>query len=345
MPRVSLRRAFLYFGAVASISLLLVAVHAPGGTFIPLTSTGLRRPASGYPADRPVLALAEELGNRVETQPRPQNVLTNTQAKPNSGQGETKMENKGNTPEEEIVEERRLYVKDPPTPAIPANHTAILPHQRPWFMKDGERLPESLPGERKIKLWPNEDSGDRITAQLMYKPPPPPQQDVDHPDVADSDKSQPALKKILLYNGVAAWGLKAGRGQFLKLKCPVDTCVITTGRGEAADADAILFKDHFSLPQHERDMNQVWIMYMLECPLHTQHFAHANVFNWTATYRHDSDLVAPYEQWVYHDPLIKQMDQAVTYSANKTKKVAWFVSNCGARNNRMQYAKVIKRYT
>ena len=344
MPRVSLRRAFLYFGAVSCVSLLLVAVHAPGGTFIPLTSSGLRRAATGYP-DRPMLVLTDDqqIGGSQsrDTQPRQPVVEDNSisQQKQNiqKGYADGGMESKDEGP----PDDRRLFVKDPPTPAVPVNHSIILPHQRPWFTKDGTVLPESLPGERKLMLWPSEESGDRITSQLMYKPPPPPPQDVDHPDIGDSEKSTPALKKILLYNGIAAWGgLKAGRGQFLKLKCPVDTCVLTTGRSEVASADAILFKDHFSLPQHERDMDQVWIMYMLECPLHTQHFAHSNVFNWTATYRHDSDLVAPYERWVYHDPLIKQIDQPVNYAANKTKKVAWFVSNCGARNNRMQYAKV-----
>ena len=34
----------------------------------------------------------------------------------------------------------------------------------------------------------------------------------------------------------------------------------------------------------------------------------------------------------------------VNLSANKTKAVAWFVSNCGARNGRLAYAKELQKY-
>lgn len=36
------------------------------------------------------------------------------------------------------------------------------------------------------------------------------------------------------------------------------------------------------------------------------------------------------------------MDQ--NYAANKTKAVAWFVSNCAARNNRLHYAQELKKH-
>ena len=34
----------------------------------------------------------------------------------------------------------------------------------------------------------------------------------------------------------------------------------------------------------------------------------------------------------------------VNYAQNKTKKVAWFVSNCGAKNNRLEYAHALQKY-
>lgn len=69
--------------------------------------------------------------------------------------------------------------------------------------------------------------------------------------------------------------------------------------------------------------SQVWALYFLECPYHTQHVAHNDVFNWTATYRSDSDIVTPYEKWVYYDERYKQMplDKMRNYAANKTHKV------------------------
>lgn len=41
---------------------------------------------------------------------------------------------------------------------------------------------------------------------------------------------------------------------------------------------------------------------------------------------------------------VRQLPQSRDYAANKTKKVAWFVSNCGARNNRLQYARELGKY-
>jgi Fucosyltransferase, N-terminal len=72
----------------------------------------------------------------------------------------------------------------------------------------------------------------------------------------------------------------------------------------------------------------VWILYFLECPYHTQHVKFGDVFNWTATYRRDSDLVAPYERWTYFDDRVKRQPlgsaaAAINYAANKTRQVSW----------------------
>lgn len=71
------------------------------------------------------------------------------------------------------------------------------------------------------------------------------------------------------------------------------------------------------------DFQQVWMLYFLECPYHTQSVKNA-IINWTATYRRDSDIVAPYERWQYYDPSITQIPQTFNYAANKTKKVITF---------------------
>uniref|UniRef100_A0A6P7GSY2 Fucosyltransferase n=1 Tax=Diabrotica virgifera virgifera TaxID=50390 RepID=A0A6P7GSY2_DIAVI len=41
---------------------------------------------------------------------------------------------------------------------------------------------------------------------------------------------------------------------------------------------------------------------------------------------------------------VRQKVQSKDYSVNKTKKVAWFVSNCGARNGRLAYARELGKY-
>ena len=63
-----------------------------------------------------------------------------------------------------------------------------------------------------------------------------------------------------------------GRGVFIKEKCPVGTCAISSNRMDAADAEMVLFKDHFTMPTFSRPAAQIWMLYLLECPLHTQMF-------------------------------------------------------------------------
>ncbi|XP_071525472.1 glycoprotein 3-alpha-L-fucosyltransferase A isoform X2 [Panulirus ornatus] len=321
MPRVSLRRGLLYLSAATTFSLLLVSVQQPGGAWLtapaPSPLALRRQPHPDHPVIEVVQDEAESGARPVED--------GSADAHP------------------------RLVLPSAPRPQPLPNVTltTMSPRRRPWYLQGGHLRPE-LPVDpdqwsRPQNLWPDEDSSDRIVAQLMFRPPPPPPLE-DHPDPAAAEKAPPYLKKILMYNGMNSWGLRAGRGQFLKLRCPVDTCVLTGSRSELSSADAIMFKDHFSMPPHIRDPRQVWVMFMLECPLHTQHFTNRNVFNWTATYRHDSDIVAPYEKWVYYDDTIRQKPQEINYAANKTKQVAWFVSNCGARNNRLQYAKELGKH-
>ena len=102
-----------------------------------------------------------------------------------------------------------------------------------------------------------------------------------------------------------------------------------------------------------------------ECPHHTSILHDKTMFNWTATYRcnivlleetkvltsrmlfhcrQDSTIVTPYESWQYYDPSVVSKPQNRNYAGNKTKKVAWFVSNCGARNGRLQYAQELSKY-
>ncbi|CAH2095297.1 unnamed protein product [Euphydryas editha] len=171
----------------------------------------------------------------------------------------------------------------------------------------------------------------RIVEQLMYTLP--------------KEEDVP-IKKILLANGLGAWGVSGGRTEFIRNKCPVDRCTLTADQREAATADAILFKDHHTPFDVKRPPNQIWILYYLECPYHTASLRPSSLelFNWTATYRRDSDIVAPYERWVYHDPLNTEKDLERNYAANKTKKVAWFVSNCHARNRRLQYARQLSKF-
>jgi len=70
-----------------------------------------------------------------------------------------------------------------------------------------------------------------------------------------------------------------------------------------------------------------------------------DLINWTATYRHDSDIVMPYGRWAYFDPSVTQVERLNrNYSLNKTKQVAMIVSNCDTDNKRLLYAKELGKY-
>ncbi|XP_030763324.1 glycoprotein 3-alpha-L-fucosyltransferase A-like [Sitophilus oryzae] len=166
----------------------------------------------------------------------------------------------------------------------------VKPPERPWFLPDGTIYPTKSKGPPR--LFPDQADGDRIYDQLMYMP----------DDYQGYDSPE---KTILLYNGFSGWGQKKGSAAFHE--CPISRCTLTADRSRASDADAILFKDRVVQPPVDRPMKQVWILYHLECPYHTQSVKIPDSINWTSTYRRDSDIVAPYEYWMYYDPECKAL--------------------------------------
>ncbi|XP_074600068.1 glycoprotein 3-alpha-L-fucosyltransferase A-like [Brevipalpus obovatus] len=214
---------------------------------------------------------------------------------------------------------------------------------RPWFMTNGTLRPDSRnPIYSKLKLWPdgsNDSFSDRIVNQLMFIP-----HNYDPNILSELGR----MKKILLNFDPSGWGgppLPAGRTVFLQDQCPVNTCELTFNQRDSLIADAVLFKDFFRNTRKRKLRNQVWILYLLECPLHTSPFVGiTSAINWTATYRHDSDIVAPYEKFVPFSHPIKTEKPKINYAEGKSKKVAWFVSNCVANNNRLEYAKQLRKY-
>jgi len=125
-------------------------------------------------------------------------------------------------------------------------------------------------------------------------------------------KESPALKTLLLYYDLAvSWrsGITSGRDFLVQERCPINACRLTGNRSQINEADLVVFKDVFMLPKLRRVPEQLWAIYMLESPLNTEKFMDKNVFNLTATYRHDSDIVTPYEKWVYYDEKVRTLPQ------------------------------------
>ena len=150
-------------------------------------------------------------------------------------------------------------------------------------------------------------------------------------------------KTILLWNWWFSrenwWFKTMGRVPFTETKCRVHDCIITTNKTTQPYADAILFHlrntPYGSLPR-DHPTNQIWIIFNMEAPVHTRHGlalrAFDNVFNWTASYRTNSDLYIPY---YYH--LIKNnstKNTSLNVASGKNKMAVALSSNCGTFNKR-----------
>lgn len=174
---------------------------------------------------------------------------------------------------------------------------------------------------------------DRIIKQLMFVP-------ENYEEIKRSNKT-----KIILI--AADFGLENGRGAFAE--CPVNTCEISSDAIIMDKADMVIFSDGYVQDRlaEVKKPNQIFMMYLLESPSNIQAYQgikFPNIINWTSTFRSDSDIVAPYEKWVYYDPNIQQITQEKNYALNKKKKIAWFVSNCAPKNSRMIYAKELSQH-
>ena len=187
------------------------------------------------------------------------------------------------------------------------------------------------------RVWPSVHNydDDRIVSQMTYRP----------KSVADMERQGNAIpyKKILLYNGFKDWGVEAGSASFDH--CPVKECTLTDRVREARKADVILFRQEPKRPWFRRPTGQRWILYLLESPYFTPNLNRfRGMFDMVASYRHDSDIVAPYEKFVRFPPARRHVNKTKNYAEGKTKKVAWFVSNCEASNSRLEYAQELGRY-
>ncbi|CAH8625295.1 unnamed protein product [Schistosoma guineensis] len=73
-----------------------------------------------------------------------------------------------------------------------------------------------------------------------------------------------------------------------------------------------------------------------------------NSVNFTISYRFDSTIYSPYGYYEpylkYHGPKTRYPLPSRNFAAGKSKKVAWFVSNCAAKSPRLQYAEELSKY-
>ena len=192
-------------------------------------------------------------------------------------------------------------------------------------------------------------------------------------DLANLDH-QSAVKSILLWNGpqraeVIVFG--NGREVFKQQGCPVHHCEIIVSPWQyperpldSYDAIVINLNDEMwldELPNSEnRKENQRYVFFTQEPPSGLEEYPDSffadNYYNWTMTYRLDSDIPLIYgriqpKEGAPTSPeqvanLIKQQSGKKKFNRaqQKSKLAAWMVSHCITDGRREDYVKQMQKY-
>jgi len=132
--------------------------------------------------------------------------------------------------------------------------------------------------------------------------------------------------------------------------CSVKNCKIEYNDKYLNSSDAVMFHLHrlpgrSGVPSY-RKPHQRWIFLSDESPYHTFMMSPKSkmrdfngVFNWSMSYRMDSDVPVPYGRTV----ALSVPRMSLNVAANKTKFIAAMGSNCGGRNNRWDYIRKLSK--
>ncbi|XP_027208813.2 alpha-(1,3)-fucosyltransferase C [Penaeus vannamei] len=167
------------------------------------------------------------------------------------------------------------------------------------------------------------------------------------------DLQDPKLKKILIWNsgyGTKTMSFGYGRAPFRRAECEVDLCLTTSNRSllPVVDFDAVIFHfratERLQMPR-SRSPHQRWIFEEVESSsyIYQDPAIYNSLFNWTMTYRRDSDIVYTYGR-VYPSPSPSPVPKDKNFAEGKTKMAAWFVSNCYSHSKRERIVKSLQSY-
>ena len=164
-------------------------------------------------------------------------------------------------------------------------------------------------------------------------------------------------KVILIWSeAYAAWkAFGFGKDEiFIKQKCPVTKCEITTNKSRVNESDYVIVGDgspdglHVTDPPSFRPNNQRWILLLYEAPYiafngNTNFSKYNGFFNLTATYLSNSDFLTTYEGTAQ---MTWQKNKAFKVPYSKKKKLAAaLISNCWSDNSqRLDYINRLRKY-
>lgn len=160
-------------------------------------------------------------------------------------------------------------------------------------------------------------------------------------------------KYILYWTGSKTIHLP-GSGYDLFKSCECKNCFVTEDKAllSVDEYAAILFyiPTSYRHPKEQlpakRDPRQRYVFANAESPLRFHEtnvqYVYNHFYNWTMTYRFDSDIVRRHARVVKKKTQYKMPSKEEVIS--KKGSVAWIVSNCKSANNREQIAKNLAKY-
>ncbi|XP_041366031.1 alpha-(1,3)-fucosyltransferase C-like [Gigantopelta aegis] len=154
-------------------------------------------------------------------------------------------------------------------------------------------------------------------------------------------------KVVFLHQFPSYYELKMGATHFEH--CKIKTCSFTDNPDHLPTSDAVMFYTPvIPFPPPPKTPGQIWVYFVEESPLYSNPALFGgpeweNLINWTMTYRKDSDIVFGYG--VVHNKTERgpQKDYYAIAKA-KTKLIAWFVSNCNTKSQRLKYVKLLQKF-
>ena len=165
-----------------------------------------------------------------------------------------------------------------------------------------------------------------------------------------SGSTTKARKTILLWDtfwGEATWEVGLGETPFDRLQCKVRNCRITNDKQELNASDAVLFHiQELEKKPPPKLPHQRWVFFMLESPGWSSNDRYRDMewrgmFNWTMTYRLDSDVRLHYGSVTRRTARANASKPLLT---GRKGLVAWIASNCGVFSKRDDYVRELDRY-
>ena len=167
------------------------------------------------------------------------------------------------------------------------------------------------------------------------------------------------LKLVLFYTplfGKSPWPGLANDYNFTHwnhISCDVQACRVSYNRRDLARSDAVIFHGrdlpsvmHMKQILKQKPPQQRWVYFIHESPKFTYYdpWLYNGYFNWTMSYRKDSDFVVPYRTYtrLQPDEIVRVQAENRNYANGKDRLLVWIVSHC--KGIREDYVRKLMKY-